>query len=177
MRHRHVHRQGTYYRVFEAGWDDCADTSFSKLYGGRWNPPGEFGALYLNRTLDVARANARVLYAGAFYRPEDLTGEAELQLQEFAVPEETVLDCFSASGVAACGFEPSYPFGYDDYAPCRAIARDEYARGGNGVATRCAAECTATSFAGEELALFDRVSRSAKKGRLHRFEEWYPATS
>jgi len=167
-----VSRSGTYYRVFEAGWDDCADTSFSKLYGGRWNPPGEFGALYLNRTIEVARANARELYAGAFYRPEDLTGGAELQLQEFTVPKESVLNCISEGGAAACGFPPSYPFGCK-YASSQAIARDEYAHGTSGVATRCASEASGSAFVGEELALFDRVSRSAKKARLYRFADWY----
>jgi RES domain-containing protein len=174
VKRKHITRNGTYYRVFEAGWEDCADTSFSKLHGGRWNPPGEFGALYLNHTLGVARANARTLYAGTFYRPEDLTDEAELQLQEFLVPKETVLDCISENGVTACGFAPTYPFGYDDHAPCQGIARDEYAHKSNGVATRCASECTETSFVGEELALFDRVAGNATKGQLFRFVEWYP---
>jgi hypothetical protein len=170
----HITRDGTYYRVFEAGWDDCADTSYSKLCGGRWNPPGEFGALYLNRTLDVARANARALYAGAFYRPEDLTGEAELQLQEFVVPKHAVLDCVSETGVVACGFPSSYPFGHRDHAPCQVIARDEFAAGTSGVAARAAAEASETHFVGEELALFDRVSGDAIKGHCYRFSEWYP---
>ncbi len=174
MRRRHVARGGAYYRVCEAGWDDSADTSFSKLYGGRWNPSAEFGALYLNQTVDVARANARVLYAGTFYRPEDLTDEAELQLQEFDVPDGRVLDCVSAKGVAACGFHPTYPFGYEEYAVCQTIAREEFRWGADGVAARCASECTEASFVGEELALFDRVAGSARKGRLFRFAEWYP---
>ncbi len=148
---------------------------FSKRIGGRWNPPGEFGALYLNATIAVAAANARVLYAGSFYRPEDLQGEAELCLQEFSIPKTTLLDCLSPQGVAGCGFPESFPF-ESAYRPSQAIARDEYAVGRAGVSTRCASESASKSFVGEELVLFDNVADMAKKGRRRRFDDWYPGT-
>ncbi len=171
----YLERDGAFLRVFEAGWDNCADTSFSKRIGGRWNPPGEFGALYLNATAAVAAANARALYAGSFYRPEDLQGEAELCLQEFVIPTTTLLDCFTEKGVAACGFAKTFPF-KSAYPPCQAIAREELEAGHAGVSTRCASESTSTSFVGEELALFDTITETVAKGRLVRFDAWYPGT-
>ncbi|MDQ2681551.1 MAG: RES domain-containing protein, partial [Candidatus Eremiobacteraeota bacterium] len=123
---KYLERHGTFLRLFEAGWDNCSDTSYSKRVGGRWNPPGEFGALYLNATTAVAAANARVLYAGSFYQPEDLTGAAELCLQEFSISKTAVLDCFTPNGVAKCGFPSSFPF-ESPHAPCQTIAREQYA--------------------------------------------------
>ena len=158
----------------EAAWDDPADTTYSKTAGGRWNPPGEFGALYLNATMEVARANARRLYAGAFYQPEDLIGKAELQLVEFAVAQSHDVDCVTPDGLRACELPPQYPFGFDrDYEPSRRVALQAYLNTDDGVASRSAAECTATHFAGEELALFDRAAEKATAGRRYRFAEWY----
>ena len=64
MTFSHLRRGGTYYRVCDPSWPDPSDTSFSKTQGGRWNPPDRpgrpgFGALYLNATIALARANAR----------------------------------------------------------------------------------------------------------------------
>lgn len=171
-------REGTYFRVCEAGWDDPADTTFSKATGGRWNPAGEFGALYLNRTIEVARANAKRLYAGSFYQPEDLTGEAELQLLEFEVPASNAADCVSAEGLTACGLPVNYPYGFDrDHTQSQAVARGAYNDGGDGVAARSAAQCTESTFLGEELALFDRAAGKATKGKRYGFTEWYQSAT
>jgi len=56
---RHVHREGVYFRVCDPDWTDCGDTSHNRRMGGRWNPRGRFGALYLNATREVAAANQR----------------------------------------------------------------------------------------------------------------------
>ncbi|MBV8709252.1 MAG: RES domain-containing protein, partial [Acidobacteriaceae bacterium] len=71
-----VHRSGFYYRVVAPNWVNPADTSYSKRQGGRWNPPGEFGALYLNADVHVAAANARAQHAGRALKLFDLLPEA-----------------------------------------------------------------------------------------------------
>ena len=49
--------------------------------GGRWNPPNSFGALYLDASIDVARATVDRLYVGMPYGTEDLEdGAAPLLL-------------------------------------------------------------------------------------------------
>ena len=60
---RSVSRGGPYDRVAAPEWIDPADTAYSKQRGGRWNPVGELGALYLNATIQVAAANARAQHA------------------------------------------------------------------------------------------------------------------
>jgi len=50
--------------------------------GGRWNPPGSFGVLYLNLGEDVARANVARLFAGLPYGPEDLDPDTAPMLVE-----------------------------------------------------------------------------------------------
>ncbi|MGH2997143.1 MAG: hypothetical protein ACRDM9_12585, partial [Gaiellaceae bacterium] len=52
---RTIRRGGPYNRLAEPSWSDPLDTSYSRRRGGRWNPPGSFGALYLNRDLRIAR--------------------------------------------------------------------------------------------------------------------------
>jgi len=60
-----IRRSGTYFRVFKPEWNDPLDTTYARRSSdNRWNPPGEFGALYLNKTLEVAAANARRQHAG-----------------------------------------------------------------------------------------------------------------
>lgn len=169
---RTVRRSGLYYRVAAPHWVDPSDTSYSKRYGGRWNPAGEFGALYLNATVRVAAANVRARHAGRAIKLFDLLPEARPELITFDVPEVEVLDAMTTDGVAALGFADTFPFGIP-WSSCQPIAREAYGGGVSGVAARSYAEASATSFAGEELALFDTVPLS----NLHRrqsFHEWYP---
>lgn len=170
-----VARDGTFYRVFEAGWDDPLDTAYARRIGGRWNPAGEFGALYLNATMDVARANARYLYAGSFYQPEDLTGAAELKLLEVRLTLNRVVDCATAAGLKACNLTVTYPAGYEnDYSASNAIAREAFRSGDDGVTSRSAAECTPGHFVGDELAVFDRSVPALAVVDTFAFLEWYP---
>ena len=62
----------TYWRVVGEGWTDAADTSYSKKFGGRWNPSGTFGVLYLNAAMATAKANAVRHLAGHGLEIEDL---------------------------------------------------------------------------------------------------------
>lgn len=167
-----VLRSGLYYRVVAPEWTDPASTAYSKLYGGRWNPQGEFGALYLNATIKVAAANARTQHAGRAIKLFDLLPEARPELVTFDVPMTDFLDACTPEGVRELGFPDHFPYGVP-WAPCQAIAREAYANGVAGVAARSNAEVTATTFVGEELACFEGVIVCSSKNRL-RFEEWYP---
>ena len=50
------HITGFYYRLVSLKREDeILSTQGSFAYGGRYNPPGEFGALYLGETIEVSR--------------------------------------------------------------------------------------------------------------------------
>jgi len=169
----HLRRGGTYYRVCDPSWRDPADTSFSRRYGGRWNPPGAFGALYLNADIAVAAANARRSLASAFGDAvafADIRPERRPDLQLFTVATHAFVDAITPGGVAALGLPAVYPDGCE-HDVCRTIARDLYAAGEAGIAARSAALAD-----GEELAIFDTHATLARRRRNGRrkFAAWYP---
>ncbi len=169
---RTVTRGGPYYRVVAPEWTDPADTAYSKQRGGRWNPAGEFGALYLNATVHVAAANARAQHSGRVIKLFDLLPDARPELVTFDVPQGNALDACTREGIAALGFADNFPYGVT-WPSCQAIARDAHAAGLTGVAARSNAEATPTVFVGEELALFEEVSVGEPQARC-KFDEWYP---
>ncbi len=164
-------RGGEYYRVVAPDWSNPLDTSYAKAAGGRWNPPGEFGALYLNATLRVAAGNARAQHAGRAIKLFDLVPDARPELVTVVVPSIDVVDASSPGGVAALGFAPDFPYGVP-WEPCQVIARAAHAAGIAGVAARSNAEATAVEVVGEELAAFEGV-HVVERVRRH-FTEWYP---
>jgi RES domain-containing protein len=169
---RTVLRGGVYYRVVAPGWTDPANTAYSKQHGGRWNPQGEFGALYLNATVNVAAANARAQHSGRAIKLFDLLPEARPELVIFDVPMSDVLDVCTPEGLRALGFADNFPYSAP-WPPCQAIAREAHAAGIAGVAARSNAEVMPSTFVGEELALFEEVSVGPPKAR-QRFDKWYP---
>jgi len=160
-------RSGQYYRVCDPEWMDCADTTFAKASGGRWNPPGAFGALYLNATMRVAAANARRAHAGRAIGLFDLRPEERPHLATFMIPTLRVVDVVSDASIRDLGF----PFDVD-WAPCQAIAACAYAQRFDGVAARSAAEARPSGSLGEELAVFD-THELAPITRVS-FHTWYP---
>lgn len=170
--HRTVRRGGSYYRVVAPKWLDPADTSYSKQNGGRWNPAGEFGALYLNASVAVAAANARAQHAGRAIKLFDLLPEARPELVTFEVAPADVLDACTPKGIVALGFAENFPYRVP-WPPCQTVAREAHAHGMAGVAARSNAEATGTSCVGEELALFEHVSEHAS-GVRRKFDKWYP---
>ena len=170
--YRTVLRGGLYYRVVAPGWTDPASTVYSKRHGGRWNPAGEFGALYLNATVQVAAANARAQHAGRAIKLFDLLPEARPELITFDVPMTDALDACTPEGLTELGFANNFPYGVT-WPPCQAVAREAYSAGIAGVASRSNAEVTATTFVGEELALFEHIIIGPPQNR-RRFVEWYP---
>ena len=167
-----VKRGGRYWRIVDPDWRDPADLSYSRKFGGRWNPPGEFGALYLNATLSVAAANARERNAGRALKIFDLLPAAQPHAVAFDVTPVRALDVVSVVGIADVGLPQQYPFGVG-WPPCQAIARAARVAGTLGVACRSAAEATTTWTVGEELALFEGDLRVQIFERRE-FARWYP---
>ena len=168
---RTVRRKGPYYRVVAPEWIDPANTAYSKQHGGRWNPAGEFGALYLNATMKVAAANARAQHSGRAIKLFDLLQEARPELVTFEVPMVDACDAVTPNGVAALSFAHNFPYGIP-WSSCQAVARKAHAAGLSGVAARSNAEVTETAFVGEELALFEEIV--VEPQARCKFHEWYP---
>ena len=170
---KRLSRGGRYYRVVNPNWADPLDPSYSKRYGGRWTPPGEFGALYLCATVDVAAANARAQHRHRAIQLFDLRPLARPSLVMVNVPENRFLDVVTEAGLAALRFPRTYPFGVA-YERCWPIARRAYAQRIAGIASRSNAEATSTFWIGEELALFDYSLPVRRVGKIKSFAQWYP---
>jgi RES domain-containing protein len=181
-----ITRGGTHYRVIGPDWTVTLDTSYSKFYGGRWNPQSAFGALYLNATIAVAAANARHQHAGRAIQLFDLRPDARPHLVDIDVTSVDVLDVVTNGGLSAIGFPINYPYGVPRNR-CQPIGASAYAARIAGVACRSTAECTPTTWVGEELALFDTFvdggsGASAPPGGVvvtilgtpRAFDKWYP---
>jgi len=166
-------RSGTYYRVCKPDWLNCADTSYSKVTGARWNPRGAFGALYVCATIEVAAANARTHHSGRAIGLFSLRPERRPRLQRFDVPAAQYVDVVTPKGVAAAGLPPEFPYGVG-WARCQPIAAQAHAKGKCGIACRSAAECSATGWLGEELAVFDSAPQPKAVGKPRAFADWYP---
>lgn len=166
---KHVRRGGRYLRVVDPSWDDPLDTSFAERAGGRWNPAGRFGALYLNATVDVAAANARRNFAGEIATLFDLRPAARPQLQVVAVRTAAFVDAVTAAGLRAVRLPAAYPAG-TTWRRTQQVAAQAYAARERGIACRSAALPE-----GEELAVFDRhVEELVDRGERIAFAHWYP---
>jgi len=171
---RHVQREGTYLRVCDATWLDCADTTFARRFGGRWNAPGSFGVLYLCADRTVAAANARKAYEDdGRLTLFDRRPERRPHVQEFSIVSSRFVDAVSPVGLKALGLPGSYPSGVS-WARCQRIAQTAYDSDEHGIAYRSAAEAIRGRWLGEELALFDTAMRLATPGPRHPFAQWYP---
>lgn len=166
-----VARGGRYYRVADPAWSDPLDGRYAGQRGGRWNPPGSFDVVYLNRDAGTARRNVDRLLAGQPYGPVDLDPAEAYILVEAEVPEADHLDAVTAKGCRACGLPASYPHDADGavvgHATCQPIGVAAHHAGLPGVACRSAAPGAARDD--EELAAF----RSVAETRRWSFDDWY----
>lgn len=170
---RTVSRGGRYYRVCKTNWADPLDSSFSKSNGGRWNTRGEFGAIHLNRTVEVAAANARWQHRGRAIGLFDLRPEQRPALVDVTVPQVQALDVVTAEGIRELRLPMTYPYGIP-HERCRPIGRRAYRLGLLAVACRSAAECTPHEWIGEELAWFDHAPPLTQASSPRKFSDWYP---
>lgn len=106
---RHLERGGRYLRVADPGWDDPLSPFYSQQRSGRWNPPGEFGAIYLNSTRTLARDQVRFKLEPRGIRPEDLDLDSSPDLVHTDVPRQHYVDAVTDEGLAAIGLPPTYP--------------------------------------------------------------------
>src|ERR1700728_896296 len=177
---RQIHRGGEYYRVADPGWANPLDGSWSMKFGGRWNPPGSFPTVYLNRDRATARANARFLLtkklAGTFLTAEDLDPSELPVLVTTNVSDDNYVDVVSDQGCLDAGLPVSYPYDSSgdplDHSQCQPIGLAAWAADELGVACRSAAEHAPSTA--EELAHFDRPGRQlTAMDPAEAFEDWY----
>ena len=173
VRARRVRRGGEYLRVAHPAWSDPFDTSFSRRVGGRWNPPGSFGALYLNRDIRTASANARrFLSEQGGFSLFDLKPERRPVAVRCTVSARLLANGVTGKGLLALGLPPAYPWqvGWDRCQPIGARLREA---GETGIAARSAAEPAGSGrWVGEEAVLFE-PARGVRRGRVLPFNEWY----
>lgn len=170
----HVDRGGRVFRVADPDWEDPLDSSFAAQTGGRWNPPGSFGVLYLNDSVAVARANVARLFAGRPYGPEDLDNRAAPILLDINVPVERYADATTDQGLVRLGLPTTYP--HDSagrivqHSICQPMGQAVHDDAESGVACRSAA----VGAGREELAWFELPSRPRLTVAATKlFEEWF----
>jgi RES domain len=170
---RHVQRGGVYLRVANPGWDDPLSGEHSLRNGGRWNPPGSFGVVYLNASREVARAQVRHKLEPRGVRPEDLDPSAAPVLVRTKVPDDRYVDAVTDRGLASLGLPEGYPLGADGnivpHGVCRPIGRRAREAEEHGIACRSAARTAPPG--GEELAYFG--PRRLRAEGEERFVDWY----
>jgi hypothetical protein len=177
---RTIRHGGTFNRLAELVWDDPLDTSHSREHGGRWNPPGRFGALYLNRDLRMARLQVQHKLRGQPYGVEDLDEDEQHDLVVVEVGERDWLDCVTAPGLDAVGLPATYPRHANGrpvrHETCQPVGRAAFEDGRPGIACRSAAD--GATPADEELAVFDRdVNAAVRISGRQPFAMWFWGTS
>ena len=173
---RTVQRGGSYNRLAEPSWADPLDTSYSRQRGGRWNPPGSFGVLYLNRDLRMARLQVQHKLSGHPYGVEDLDESEQHDLVDVQVVERDWLDCVNAEGLESVGLPVTYPRHANGrpvrHATCQPVGQAAFDDGQPGIACRSAA--TRATPTDEELGVFDRaVGAAVQMTGRHAFADWF----
>lgn len=172
---RRIRRGGEYFRIADPAWIDPLDPFHSLERGGRWNSPGSFPVLYLNRDLHTARANLERRFAGLPYGPEMLRPEEAPALVQTTAEEAEFIDVVSDEGCVAAGLPATYPLDENDreigWDRCQPIGLRAWHAGEAGIACRSAAT---PDRSGEELALFGRAGQPALRVQWRfTFQEWF----
>ena len=170
-----VRRGGAYFRIADPAWVDPLDAAYSVARGGRWNPPGSFPVLYLNRDLQTSRANLARKFVGRPYGPEMLDPAQAPLLIQSAVRDTDFVDAVTDEGCTDLGLPVTYPVDEDGnevgWDRCQPIGRHAWDAGEAGIACRSAAT---RDRAAEELALFRRAGdRALLVVRRRTFDEWF----
>jgi RES domain-containing protein len=170
---RHLRRGGDYFRVADPDWSNPLSASYSRERGGRWNPPGSFGVVYLNRSVALARAQLRHKLVPRGIEPEDLQHTQAPVLVTTRVPDNGYVDAVTSAGLKAMGLPSTYPRdAAGDWVPhgvCQPIGERLHEDGEPGIA--CKPCVQAAPVDGEELAYFGR--RRLRVNRTQQFADWY----
>ncbi len=127
---------GKLFRVVRRGWADPLNTSFSRGAGNhRWNDAG-FEALYCCGSERVARAVTLDVLRFAGVVAADLREDYRPQLIEIRWAG-SLIDLYSAPGLAAAGFPEQYPEGMSKE-QTRLAASGWHAAGEQGICCRSA---------------------------------------
>lgn len=169
---RHLSRSGIYMRVADRGWRRPLAAEHSRRSGGRWNPPESFDVIYLNASLEVARAQVRRKLEPRGIRPEDLSPERGPVLIHTEVPEGSYVDAVTDRGLHSLGLPNSYPLDNKgnevSRVVCQPIGKNARDAKEPGIACRSAA---AQPSPGEELAYFPGVALTVS--RREAWTEWF----
>lgn len=142
--------------------------------GGRWNAPGAFPVLYLNRTVRLSRLYVAHKLRDEPYGPEDLDPESGPILIDVEVPPSGYVDVVSDAGCLAVGLPKSYPVdGSGDLVPhpvCWPIGQEAWHQGEQGVACRSATQ--GASRSDEELAWFQR-DQKLQASAVKNYADWF----
>lgn len=173
MSFRQVERGGEYGRVADPSWADPLDGSYAGRRGGRWNPPGSFPVVYLNRDRATARLNVARKFAGLPYGPEDVDPREAPVLAVARVPDGRFVDVVTDDGCRAAGPPASYPVEGGRTVPwerCRPIGQAAWDAEEPGIACRSAAPGAGRDH--EELAWFAR-GEDLTLASVEPFESWF----
>jgi hypothetical protein len=169
---RHARRGGRYLRVADPGWSDPLSGAWSRARGGRWNPPEGFEVVYLNRTVEVARAQVRRKLEPLAIGPEDLDPARAPVLVATDVPEAPYVDAVTDAGLRSLGLPSTYPLDERgrkvDHATCQPLGTKAQAASEPGIACRSAAT---NPSPGEELAYFG--PKPLKPTDRQEFPDWF----
>lgn len=169
-----INAGGRHVRVADPDWDDPLDGAYARDNGGRWNRPGSYPVVYLNRTLKAARLNCLHKYRDLPYGPEDLDESEAPVLVATDVPDGEHADCISDSGLKGWNLPTSYPRLPDDrpvsWEDCWPVGEASHAAGLDGIACRSAAEGAGPDD--HELAYFERDNALEPVSRVA-FSDWF----
>jgi hypothetical protein len=170
----HILRSGRYFRVASPDWDDPLDGLPGMSKGGRWNRPGSFPVVYLNKTTRLARTFVAHKLRGQPFGPEDLDPDAGPVLVVTDVPGSRYVDVVSDEGCKAAGLPASYPVdAWGKLLPhdtCWPIGDVAWQRNEPGIACRSAT--TGAVPTDEELAWFQRDTELSATA-VHGYYDWF----
>lgn len=145
----------------------------ARIRGGRWNAAGAFGVVYLNASLQVARALVRCRLEDRGIRPEDLRPEAGPTLVRTTVPDDAYVNAVTDAGLRALGLPASYPLDSRGrviaHNVCQPIGQLAWDAGERGIACRSATP--GAPAAGQELAYFGRERLHVNEAKP--FADWF----
>jgi RES domain-containing protein len=159
--------------VADQGWRDPLSPEHARRRGARWNPPEGFGVVYLNDSVDLARAQLRHRLQPRGIRPEDLDPALGPILVHTRVPDADYVDAVTNEGLDELGLPVTYPIDERGtavaHAVCQPIGQAAWDAGEAGIACRSAASSAPPGA--EELAYFAR--RRLRLERSDPFVDWY----